>query len=309
MLNESGGGIDDVDFMESDQVSDEYREFILDYINQIKAQIETSHEEYEQLYRLKSILEQNVEKLSDSLNVARKQIERQNIKLSTMSKAKIDFEAKEKEFELNIRDYQSQMRDLKKLNQEIEIKINEVTSKNSELAQELSEINTEYAEIQREKDQLEKDYFNLNEKLIGVEQALEAKQNEYDRIYDRINIIEKQVQSNEDNTDDLLQENLDLGEGIIEMEKSLRYMREAIFKFMDFIRPDLPPKSLYKILFCLIENKRVKVSEFETLTNITTKTAYSDLKELEKVGMVIIDRQSARNYTNYIVSLSLGEDL
>ena len=67
-----------------------------------------------------SILEQNIEKLSDSLNVARKQIERQNIKLSSMSKARSDMENREREMELTVRDYQSQLREMKKTTQELE---------------------------------------------------------------------------------------------------------------------------------------------------------------------------------------------
>ncbi len=290
------------------QDTEEYREFVLQYIDTIKNQIEENHEEYEQLHRLKSILEQNVQKLSDSLNVARKQIERQNIKLSSMSKARSDFESKEKEFELTIRDYQSQMREIKKNSIELDSRIVEVTTKNSELAQEISELMTDNATFQREKDQMDKDYFNLTEKLMGTEQALEAKQAEYDRIYDRINTIENQVNSNENSADDLLQENIALGEGIIEMEKTINFLKEGLFKFMEFIRPDLPPRSLFKILYCLIENKKVKVKEFKTLTNITTKTAYADIKQLEKLGMVYINRQSARSYNDYTVSLVLGEE-
>ncbi|MHA1648525.1 MAG: hypothetical protein ACTSVL_13245 [Promethearchaeota archaeon] len=305
MLQDSDGGLED---NMSNGPTEEYQEFMLNYIETIKKQIEENHEEYEQLFHLKSILEQNIEKLSDSLNVARKQIERQNIKLSSMSKAKSDFENREKEYELNIRDYQSQIREFKKNFQELESRISEITTKNSELAQEVAELTTDNANLQHEKDQLEKDYFNLNEKTIGLEQALTTKQEEYNRIYDRIQALESQIDTNDDNTDNLLQENLDLGEGIIEMEKSMKYMRDAIYKFMDFIRPDLPHKSIFKILFCLIENKRVKVKEFQTLTNITVQKSYSDIKELEKLGMVFIDRQNAKNYMNYVVSLSLGED-
>ena len=293
---------------EEDVGGDEYQQFILSYIEQIKSQIEENHEEFEQLFRIKSILEQNIEKLSDSLNVARKQIERQNIKLSSMSKARSDMENREREMELTVRDYQSQLREMKKTTQELESRITEVTQKNSSLAQEVSELTTDNALLHQGKDNMEKDYFNLNEKLLGVEQALEAKTDEFDRISSRIQSVEMQVVSNESSADDLLQENIDLGQGILEMEKSLTYMREAMFKFMDFIRPDLPAKSLYKILFCLIENKRVKVREFKTLTNITTKTSYSDIKELEKLGLVYIDRQNAKSYVDYVVSLALGEE-
>ncbi|UYP44404.1 Chromosome partition protein Smc [Candidatus Lokiarchaeum ossiferum] len=310
MLSEENSEYSDgsINLDEPVQDTDEYREFVLQYIDTIKDQIEENHEEYEQLYRLKAILEQNVQKLSDSLNVARKQIERQNIKLSSMSKAKNDFENKEKEFELTIRDYQSQMRELKKNSIEIDSKIAEVTTKNSELAQEISELMTDNAAFQREKDQMDKEIFNLGEKLIASEQALEAKQAEYDQINDRIKMIENQVNSNEDNTDDLLKENIELGEGILEMEKTINYLKEGLFKFMEFIRPDLPPKSLYKILYCLIENKTVKVKEFKTLTNITIKTAYSDIKELENMGMVYINRKNGRSYVDYTVSLVLGDE-
>ncbi len=285
----------------------EYQEFVLEYIGQIKNQIEENHEEYEQLYRLKNILEQNVEKLSDSLNVARKQIERQNIKLSSMSKAKNDFDNKEKEFELTIRDYQSQIRDVKKYTSDVDNRIREITTKNSTLAQEVSELTTENAELQQEKDQLESEYFNLNEKVMGLEQALEAKNDEYQRIYDRIQTLESQINSNEDNADSLIQENLDLGEGIIEMEKTLTYMRDALYKFMNFIRKDLPGKSLYKILFCLVENKRVRVKEFKDLVNITVKQSYVDIKQLEELGLVFVDRHSARSYVDYMVSLAMND--
>lgn len=283
-------------------------ELLRENILKIKDIIEAEHTDYEELYRLKQILEEYNEKLTDSLRISRKQNESLNIKIATMNQKRRDFETKERELDLLIREIQQNSNEMKKNLQNLEKENFELTQKNAEIVQENLEISEENHDQQKRIREMEDDYFNLNEKYLKLQKDYERKEEEYNAIYERVKMIEERVDENDTDYSKIEDENLLLGEALISIEKALTNFKLSMKSFFKMAKNDLPKKSIYKIFYALVENPSLRVKDFKELTHITIPTVYSDIKILEKMGLLSVKREKGVRYQSYMVSLVLNEE-
>ncbi|MCP4763701.1 MAG: hypothetical protein GY870_18160 [archaeon] len=288
----------------------EVLELLKENLFKIKEEIENEHTEFEELYRLKQILEEYNEKLTDSLRISRKQNESLNIKISQMNQQKRDIESKEREMDLLVRELQQNSNEKDSKLSDIEKENFLLTQKNSELTQENLEISSENHELQKRLEESEDEFFSLNEKNLKLNQDLEKKEEEYNALYDRVKIIEERIDEREG--DDVLstleEENMILGEGLVAIEKNLLDFKGSVQKFFLFVKGDLPKKSIYKVFFALVDNPVLRIKDIKPITNITIPTIYSDIKILEKMGLLHVKRDSGKRYSEYIVSLIANEE-
>ncbi|MHA1728470.1 MAG: hypothetical protein ACTSWY_07030 [Promethearchaeota archaeon] len=283
-------------------------ELLRENIINIKEKIETEHEDYEELYQLKQILEEYNEKLTDSLRISRKQNESLNIKIATMNQKKHDFESKEREMNLIVRELQQNINELKKKIQGLEKDNFELTQKNAEITQENLEVSGDNHEFQKRVAELEDEYFNINEKNLKLQKEYDKKEDEYNKLYDRVKSIEEHVDENDGDYSKIEEENMILGEALLGIEKNMNSYKLSMKQFFQFVKKDLPKKSIYKVLFALIENSSLRVKDFNELINITTSTVYSDIKILENMGIVNVKRGDTKRYSSYLVSLTTNEE-
>jgi chromosome segregation ATPase len=283
-------------------------ELLRENILNMKDIIESDHTDYEELYRLKQILEEYNEKLTDSLRISRKQNESLNIKIATMNQKRRDFETKERELDLLIREIQQNSNEMKKKLQNFEKENFELTQKNAEIVQENLEISEENHDQQKRIREMEDDYFNLNEKYLKLQNDYEKKEAEYNSIYERVKMIEERVDENDTDYSQIEDENLLLGEALLSIEKSLMNFKLSMKSFFQMAKNDLPKKSIYKIFYALVENQSLRVKDFKELTKITIPTVYSDIKVLEKMGLLSVKREKGVRYQSYMVSLVLNEE-
>ena len=279
-----------------------------DALRKVRDELTEQYNEYDELLRLKSILESNHDKLSNSLDISRQQNDKLKMMLATANRRVMELETQEKTIEVEKRELLLERDrvedDLKKL----EEKAFDISQQNATLAQENSELSIQLAKIKEDFEAIETENFDYIQKIAQLEREIENKEREHDEYARRISLIEKNLEQDREEGDHFEKMALDLNQENMRMEETVRRLSDGIRFFLQYVRKDLPSSPSYKIIFTLMKFPKLRVRDFEQEIGITTKKVYEILVDLEKESIVKIDRFSGKSYPDYLCSMSISTE-